>query len=383
MLVATPHALAAPALHDSAKAYLGWFLQSALPFWLEKSWDQKRGGFFEQFLFDGQPDALVERRVNVQWQQIEVCARAHLLGWGNSMQTALMGVEYLLDKTSFGPRGMQFAHLMAPNAHPIDDSAHLADCAAALSALAWVARASNDAQIFALADKMLVTTLETFIDGPKSVCTRLPVEGFNALADIRALFDACLALAIAIHNPRAAQQAARLKMLFVRRLHPDQDALVSANFNDSFEVIPGMPAAAPLENALWCVLLHDYAYLTATPVSAQADALLQTTLRYCDSSHGFLKDSASGPNQMDSHSLSGQGALIRALLAAGEAGDTVADALAAEKLQDLLTTYLSGPFAGGWHDQYTAEGEVGIDCVPARSLLPLFRLAYELTRLNN
>ena len=79
-------------------------------------------------------------------------------------------------------------------------------------------------------------------------------------------------------------------------------------------------------------------------------------------------------------SLASQSALIRAWLAQAEAGIDRADEAADLLIEALISTYLSGPFRGGWYEKFNASGDVSIDTVPASGLFQIFLVAQEARR---
>jgi len=50
-------------------------------------------------------------------------------------------------------------------------------------------------------------------------------------------------------------------------------------------------------------------------------------------------------------------------------------------IEQMLKTYLAGPFAGGWIDQFGARGEVATALVPASSLYHVFVAVAEADRI--
>lgn len=381
---ATPRARLRPSA--SARRLAEWMKRDALPFWIAKGWDERRGGFHERFFFDSIADSLSQRRVSVQWRQIYVLAHASELGWGDGLRLAFRGLEYLVEK-AWAPDGAPgFVTVLEPDGAVADARRASLDHAYAITALSWLARATGDAQVKALLDLVMGFCESGLTDegGFLREITPAAKEPRRQNTHMHML-EAMLTAMETLRHSEAALRAPRYRRLLERHFIDRSTGLLAETYDADWKPILEDEAfpVEPGHMAEWAWLIRRYERLFAQAASPLATHLLGAALRASEPVSGFLIDEIDSAQRVSraSRRLWPQSALIRAWLAQAETGVEGAQE-AAEKLIDaMLESYLSGPFRGGWHDRYDETGAVSIDTVPSGTLYAIFVAAAEANRV--
>lgn len=369
----------------ASEQLVAWLKRDALPFWFEKGWDAKRGGFHETFFFDGTPDTLVLRSTAVQWQQIYVCTQAWQLGWGDGIRLACRGLERMIEK-AWAPDGQPgFVHMLAPNGSVADPQRDTIDHAYAIMALTALARATGDAKIRALLDMVMGFVETALTDAAGDLRDSLPDGDHRHQATTLAMLAALLGAVEHLSHPEAALRATRYRRLLERALLDKTTGLLPEAYDHAWRPIRDENDASvviPAQMAEWTAIIRRYERLYGQPASPLATHFLGAALRAAEPKHGFLIDAINTGQEVVSgtRSLASQSALIRAWLAQAEAGIDRADEAADPLIEALISTYLSGPFRGGWYEKFNASGDVSIDTVPASGLFQVFLVAQEARR---
>lgn len=362
-----------------------WLKRDALPFWFEKGWDAKRGGFHEAFFFDGTPDTLVLRSTAVQWQQIYVCTQAWQLGWGDGIRLACRGLERMIEK-AWAPDGQPgFVHMLAPDGSVADPQRDTIDHAYGIMALTALARATGDAKIRALLDMVMGFVETALTDAAGDLRDGLPDADRRHQATTIAILTALLGAVEHLSHAEAALRATRHRRLLERVLLDKTTGLLPESYDHAWKPIRDENDASvvlPAQMAEWAAIIRRYERLYGQPASPLATHFLGAALRAAEPRHGFLIDAINTEQEVVSgtRSLAAQSALIRAWLAQAEAGIDRADEAADPLIDALTSTYLSGPFRGGWYEKFNASGDVSIDTVPASGLFQVFLIAQEARR---
>lgn len=363
-----------------------WLKRDALPFWFEKGWDAKRGGFHEAFFFDGSPDTLVLRSTAVQWQLIYVCAQAWQLGWGDGIKLACRGVERMLEK-AWAPDGQPgFVHMLSPSGSVADAQRDSIDHAYAIMALTALTRATGNSRIRALLDMVMGFVESHLTDAKGEPIDTLPMGDQRLQATVIALLSAQLDAMEHLAHPEASLRATRLRRLLERVLMDKASGLLPEAYDMAWKPIQqedSASVAVTAHLAEWTVLIRRYERLFAQQASPLGTHFLGAALRATEQEHGFLLDAINTNHMVVSgkRSLSGQSALVRAWLAQAESGVDRADEAADQLIENVMAKFLSGPFAGGWYEKLGASGDVSIDTVPASGLFQLFLMAQEARRV--
>lgn len=368
-----------------ARQFVNWFKRDALPFWSTKGWDSRRGGFQERFFFDGMADDLVERRTRVQWRQIYVLAHASELGWHDGLRAAFRGLEFMLEK-AWAPGGAPgFAHVLAPDGAVTDAKRDSYDHAFAILALAWLTKATGDAQVRALLD-LLLHYCEAALTGEDGfLFEALPHEMPRRQNPHMHMLEAMLAAMETVGHPEAAIRATRYRRMLEARFLDRETGLLVEFFDGEWNPIreEGAFVVEPGHLAEWVWLIRRYERLFAQKPSPLATHMLGAALRAAEPEYGFLIDEIDSLQQvrLSTRRLWPQTELIKAWLAQAETGVDRAGDAAETLIEHLMTTYLAGPFPGGWYDRFDVAGAISVDTVPASSLYHLFVAAAEAERV--
>lgn len=369
----------------SVRQLVTWMKRDALPFWATKGWDARRGGFHERFFFDGMADDLVLRRTRVQWRQIYVLAHASELGWHDGLRLAFRGLENMLEK-AWAPDGAPgFVHILQPDGSVAEGKRDAYDHAFALLALSWLARATGDAQVRALLDLVLDFCESKLTDEAGYLREAIPEEFPRRQNPHMHMLEAMMAAVETVSHPEAAMRATRYRKMLEKTFLDRSTGLLLEFFDQDWKPIIEDEASIvePGHMAEWVWLIRKYERLFGQKASPIGTHLLGAALRAAEPDYGFLIDEIDSLQQVRkaSRRLWPQTELIKAWLAQAEIGVERADEAAEKLIDNLMATYLSGPFAGGYYDSYNGTGEISIDTVPASTLYHIFVAAAEADRL--
>ena len=359
--------------------------QDALPYWTSKGWDNSRGGFFERATFSGEPDEGAPRRLRVQWRQIYTLAHASTLGWTDGVKLAFKGLEYILAH-AWSPDGRPgLVHLLTAEGAVADAKRDSYDHAFAILALSWLAKASGDSQVRMLLERVVAFVQDDLTDAQGFLLEALPPELPRRQNPHMHMFEAMMAFAETLGDPAALSEATRYRQM-LQPVFMDRETSLLLEFFDQ-DWAPrrehGAALVEPGHLAEWVWLIRKHERMTGQRSSPLATHLLGAALRAAEPRHGFLIDEidTSGQVRKASRRLWPQTELIKAWLAQVENGADRADEAAEALIEAMLGTYLSGPFPGGWFDQYAADGTIIGDTVPASSLYHVFVATAEAHRL--
>jgi mannose/cellobiose epimerase-like protein (N-acyl-D-glucosamine 2-epimerase family) len=367
------------------RRFVKWLRQDALPFWSTKGWDARRGGFQERFFFEGVADDLVLRRCRVQWRQIYVLAHAAELGWHDGLKVAFKGLEFMIEK-AWSPDGAPgFAHILAPDGSVAVAKRDTYDHAFALLALAWLGKATGDAQVRALFDLVLgyCESKLTLEDG--SLREALPEELPRRQNSHMHMLEAMLTAVETLNHPEALARATRYRRMLEKTFIDKASGLLVEFFDADWRPIVEEEASVvePGHMAEWVWLIRRYERFFGQKPAPFGTHLLGAALRAAEPKYGFLVDEIDTLQRLrqPTRRLWPQTELIKAWIAQAEIGaDRAADS-AEQLIENLMATYLSGPFPGGWYDKYDRAGEISVDTVPASTLYHLFLAAAEADRV--
>jgi mannose/cellobiose epimerase-like protein (N-acyl-D-glucosamine 2-epimerase family) len=377
----------------AATSLRSWAIETALPFWAGAGVDAERGGFHERMQLDGTPDRACPRRTRVQARQIYVYAHAAALGWyPEGTGVALHALEFMLAKCRAPDGAPGYVHLLAADNSVLDPLRDTYDHAFVLLALAWLARASGDAQVRALIDEVLA-----FMDERLSASDGTLLEGCLPLFEQKPppeprrqnphmhAYESMLALQETIAHPRARVRADALRNLLEAKFLDARTGTIGEYFTDDWRRWPDARGelAEPGHHAEWSWLLRRHQRLCGVAAEPLADHLLKVARRATDPATGFLVDEVdrAGAIRKSSRRCWPQTELAKALLAAAEAGSPRAADEAADVLRGIEAHYLAGPFPGGWIDQFDASGRRLADTIPASTFYHLFGAIAEADRV--
>jgi len=357
----------------------------ALPLWATTGFDDACGAFHERLNLDGTPDRAANKRVRVQARQIYVYAHAATLGWcPQGLQRALDACEWIVAKARSPDGRPGYVHLLDPGGTAVVAQRDAYDHAFLMLALGWLAKASGDAQIRALAEEAAAFVEEhlTLPDGSlrESIPDVLPRRQNPHMH----AFEAMLALHETIAHPQAHSRARRYLSLLEGRFIDSQTRTLGEYFAADWSRAHGDMGdiAEPGHHAEWAWLLRKYERLTGTPQGGLASELLDAALHTADETTGFLIDEIDRQHRVRRSTRRSwvQTELAKAWMAEAEAGRAGAADEARAVLAALKQHYLDQPFPGGWMDQFDAAGKPLTEFVPASTLYHVFCAIAEADR---
>lgn len=369
---------------DNAGTRLKTFVvRDALPLWARIGWDAGSGGFIERLDGEGRADAAAPRRVRVQARQIYCFAKAADLGWyPQGRQLALDGLDYLLRTARSADGRPGFVHLLAPDGSVLNDLRDSYDHAFVLLALATVFQLTSDAQVRAEIDAA-VGFVDAHLHSPhggyvESIPDVLPRRQNPHMH----LFEAMIALFDATGDQAFQTRAGEIFALFVSSFYDPQARVLGEYYEQDWSKIPPV-CVEPGHQAEWVWLLKEFERITGCPTTRYRAALLPSALRYRDARTGCLVDEgdAGGAVTKATRRLWPQTEIVKALLTEAEAGTVGAKVEAQDAIDRLLRHYLDHPVAGGWYDQFDAEGRSLVSTIPASSFYHILCAAAEAERV--
>ena len=346
-----------------------WAAEKALPLWSIQGWDSARGGFIERLSGEGTPQTELPRRVRVQARQIYAYAKSAQMGWyPQGREVALRGLDYLLTKARSRDGRPGYGHLLAPDGALLDPLRDAYDHAFVLLALATTFALTKDAQIRTEIDAAL-----QFIDS----ALRSPHGGFHEAVPPTLprrqnpqmhLFEAMLALYEATGEPQFQNRAGEFYSLFLASLFDQRTQMLGEYFEEDWSRINPV-VVEPGHHAEWTWLLRCFERNTGCPTGEHRMVLLMTARRFRDEATGCLIDEVDGSGRItkSTRRLWPQTEIAKAFLAQAETSVPGAETEARAALVRLYTYYLDHPVAGGWYDQFDAQGRSLVDFIPASS----------------
>lgn len=346
--------------------YLDWITASALPAWAAHGFDRHAGRFHERLDWTGAPIA-VPHRAMVQARQIFAFAHAAELGWAkDEAGLAEVAMAALLrDFATDTGDETSFAFAIDPASGAVgaaqrDAYAH----AFILFALAALHQLNGDPRLLEIADRV-IRFVERRLTDPQhgGLFDALPAPAEKRQNPHMHLLEAYLLLARTAPGRGHEERAAALVALF--RRHFLRDGVLIEHFTPDWSV--AQPVWEPGHHFEWVWLLDEYAALTGERLAPEMDALYQSAAQRGGAADGLVIDALApdGAILQSSHRIWPHSEAIKA---AATRGDTaLADTMAAI----LMQHFLDRPFAGGWIDHVSAEGEPLVDYVPASTLYHL------------
>ncbi len=365
--------------------------EEALPLWSGTGRDRVHGGVHERLHLDGSPDLACAKRLRVQARQIYVYAHADALGWcPGGRQVAFDILEFMLEAGRSPDGRPGYVHLLAPDGAVADPRRDAYDHMFVLLALAWLARASGDAQVRSLVDETLDLVEDLFDDGAGGLIESVPPALPRRQNPHMHAFEAMLALHETLEHAAASPRAARLRELLEAQFLCPETGLLLEHFDADLKRLatPEGDVVEPGHMVEWAWLLRRQESLFGLPRGPLARRLLDDGLRFADPNTGFLPDEArrSGATHRATRRCWPQTELAKAWIAEAEArrdepGREEARAAACAALRRLRSCYLAAPVAGGWIDQFDGGGRPIAAHVPASTLYHVFGAVVEADRV--
>jgi mannose/cellobiose epimerase-like protein (N-acyl-D-glucosamine 2-epimerase family) len=363
-----------------------WTINDALPLWATTGWDRHRGGFYEKLSPEGIPIQNAIRRLRVQARQIYVFAHAAHLGWyKDGLQVAMRGFDYLMDK-GHSPDGQPgFVHLLTADGaigNPLRDSY---DHMFVLMAMAWLSKASGDAQVRHALDQTLA-----FVDAEMTDANGALLEGKPTSLPRRQnpnmhAFEMAMALQTSIGHSVALGRAKTLLQHFYEHFYDPNSKTVREFFSQDWQPLPAPRGTSvePGHLVEWTWLLRRFETITGQASSPVARHLLDAALSTADPMSGRLFDETdpTGFVRQRTSRTWPQTELVKAWLAETEIGSLGAREEAITAIKRLKRDYIDPAPKGCWVDHLDSQGRVISDHIPASTFYHIFVAAVEVDRV--
>lgn len=373
-------------------ALVDWLVDCALPTWLDVGVDHRTGLFYEKLNLDGTADGSATLRTRTMFRQVycfshapllRLCPREPAIAVARRAAGALRDIAWAPD----GRPG--WAATYKADGTIVDRRRDLYDHAFVLLGLAWLHRATGDAEVgewidetIAAVDTMLAAPHGGYAEDDTGTLPRRQNPHMH-------LFEAFLALYETTGDARHLARAGELYALFRTRFFDETDGTLTEFFGRDWApgAAFGSDRLEPGHMMEWVWLAHRYRRSTDRPLGDVPARLFEAAERTgLDPSSGFLVDEAdpSGRVLAATRRLWPQTEYLKALLVEGEAQGRIdliarADAFASH----ILNTYLTDIPRGCWRDRFDLSGAMVADHIPASILYHLVAPVAEIVRIRD
>ncbi|MEL6371014.1 MAG: AGE family epimerase/isomerase [Pseudomonadota bacterium] len=356
-----------------------WVIETVLPFWANRCWDNANPGFVEALSLEGEQCAGDARRVRVQARQIYTFATAASEGMlPVGADIAQKGFETYLRQCF--PDGLDSGcvHVIAADGTITDNRRDLYDQAFALLAASGMIRLSSDPRA-----KVLAESVGAFIDQAlASDYGGWQEDSLNTLPRRQNphmhLFEASMALFAATGDDAWQARAAKIYDLFTNYFFDCDQGLLFEFFADDWSRCPDKGSLIePGHMMEWAWLLSEFGRRFATDTSNEVRVLHDGALAAIKDPGALLL-----PNSVRAHStdksssrrLWPQTEHLRALCALDRLGTFDIDRSNAVA-NAIFHDYIEGMPGGLWCDEVRLDGTRISEKVPASILYHLIECA--------
>tara|TARA_R110002051_G_scaffold259449_5_gene319040 strand:+ start:129226 stop:130380 length:1155 start_codon:yes stop_codon:yes gene_type:complete len=367
---------------DGVSTIAQWGLQTALPFWAERGWDDVHGGFLESIARDGSAISGDVRRVRVQARQIYVFARAHQEGWLDGLERAEQAATLLKQRAWQSDGQPGWVHALTDAGDVSDPTRDLYDHAFILLALGQLGGASGDKAWFDLADETLAWLDTAMADPTGGYRETLAGSQWPRRQNPHMhLFEALMALYEASGRFEFLTRATAIKALFGTVFYDSEMAVVREFFNADWSRATGELGAVvePGHLCEWAWLLHEYHRLSGEPLDGAASAMFGTAMRVgVNPQTGLLYAAINARGEvLDGSSRTWMQTewLRTAVRMPEQCLPGAAEHL--ERAGSAMLYHFNDVIAGGWIDQFDASGKALSDRIPASTLYHVFGVIAE------
>lgn len=328
------------------------------------------------------------RRVRVQARQIYVFARAHYLGWCDSLDLAKRGMEILRQRACSPDGKPGWVHTLDHTGEVSSFVRDLYDHAFLVLAAAWLFRASGEQEYLELANE-IVSFIEVEMTSPHDGF----VESIGGPQLPRRqnphmhLFEAMMALFDATRDPRVLERVDHLKQLFDRHFFQPESRVLLEYFSDDWSTARGDAAGIvePGHLAEWVWLLAEYSRLTGAPLEGAARELFESSSRLGQHiEQGFLVASTTAAGKVnDAGSRCWmQTEWIRAAAVLADRSIEGAGRVRDQAITVLFKHHIDGARPGTWIDAVNDKGRATSQVVPASTLYHIMGAVIEAESLS-
>lgn len=372
-----------------ARELVQWGKDIVFPFWHERAWDPINRNFYEALDLAGDPVMDVPRRVRVQARQVYVFSRIHHEGWLNTLPLAVEGMDRLKTLAWQADGAPGWCHLLNPDGSIHSSVRDLYDHAFLMLALAWMIKATGEAQYRDLARQTL-----DFIDTNMQSNQRGYVESIGGPLLPRRqnphmhLFESFLALYQATEDPIYMQRADAMRAMFDEVFFMRELGVFCEYFEQDWAPAAGAHAniVEPGHLAEWVWLLSEHARLRGESLPAEADLLYErvNTIGIAAGTDALAARVTATGEMLDGGSRCWmQTEWIRAACVKLEHGFSDATRPVNFACSALLDHHLRPGIAGGWVDAIDAQGRRKSNDIPASTLYHFVGAVAEMDRVSN
>lgn len=361
--------------------------QQHLPFWAERGWDRRNGGFYEALDMSGNALSGVSRRVRTQARQSFVLARCTEAGWLDETAQAVEGLRYLRAKAWMAGGEPGWAHRLDDQGQVTDGRRDLYDHAFIILACAWVFKASGETEFRELAYATL-DFIETHLASQQGGF----VEAIGAAVLPRRqnphmhLFEALMALYEVTQDADLLPRIAGLRGLFDTAFFHSAPGHLLEFFTADWRPHPESGhILEPGHFCEWVWLLAECERLTGTPAGSAGSVLFANAMADGVNAQTGLLVAAMDPqgSPVDAGSRTWmQTEWVRAASIELKRGNPDAAGILEQASEALLTRHLEAGIAGGWDDAIGAEGGSRSANMPASTLYHLVGSLLEIAELE-
>jgi mannose-6-phosphate isomerase len=366
---------------------LEWGRHQALPFWSDRSWDERGGGFYETLDLQGAGVRGDVRRVRVQARQAYVFARCAHEGWLDRLDLATGGLDrlYKLAWNVGGEPG--WVHTLNDDGSVRDTRRDLYDQAFVILACAWVYKATGETRYRDMAYDTLA-----FLDDHMADPRGGYVEAIGAdLLPRRQnphmhLFEALLALYEVAGDEGLRPRLDAIRTLFDRHFYDSGHGVLREFFRADW-VPHGEKGhiVEPGHLCEWVWLLAEYSRLTGVPAAPAGIALFaQAMTSGVNTRTGLLMARMTPSGEaLDAGSRTWmQTEWVRAAAVEAVRGSASGEKALKSACAALYRHHLEPAVPGGWIDAVAEDGSGVSSGMPASTLYHVLGCLLELDALG-
>lgn len=361
--------------------------QQHLPFWAERGWDRRNGGFHEALDMSGEALAGISRRVRTQARQSYVLARCTEAGWLDEADRAVEGLAFLKSKAWQAGGQPGWAHRLDDQGDVTDSRRDLYDHAFVILACAWVFKVSGDSQFRDLA----YATLD-FVETDLASARRGFIEAIGAPTLPRRqnphmhLFEALMALYEVTEDRGLLPRIFELKDLFDNAFFQSGPGHLLEFFTEDWQPHPDRGhILEPGHFCEWVWLLAECERLTGVNPGQAGQALFASATASGINARTGLLFAAVSPqgDPIDAGSRTWmQTEWVRAASIELKRGNAIAAEVLEQASSALLERHLEAGISGGWNDSISADGSIRSTNMPASTLYHLVGSLLEIAELQ-
>jgi mannose-6-phosphate isomerase len=367
-----------------------WMFLKALPFWGSTGRDG-RHGFVECLDLAGRPCPVGFKRTRVHARQIYVFSHAFTLGYGQGLEVARAGLDFLL-KHGWTPRG-GWVVSMGETGGIVNEEIDLYDQAFVLLAFAWWIRASGSRDILPWVEQTLDIIDQRLSRGEVEGQT----EGWNSRGPSDKvllqnphmhLLEALLALYAIAPGSGIRHRIAQIIRLFEIRFFDPFSGSLGEYYDENWCRINSEHGhlVEPGHHFEWYWLLHRAEPIIGRYLRQPAERLYTFARQYgVEEETGYIHDvlTSTGSIHNDRHRSWPQTEYIKAMLARADATGQLEQDQLERALRVLMRDYLDPAPEGCWIDHLDGAGRPCVSAIPASTLYHLFLATAELMRLQH